>query len=143
MHPAAQVLTYGREHRLPMTMKIITAVLLLLTLGLGAVITHHDDAVVIADRGSTVVEVAHSQLPIESASAGVVAVSSADAITLTTVCVFVFLCCVLLAAVRLTWGRVPLRKPLAVASRGLSRESPPSLYLPVPASLSQLSVSRT
>ncbi|MGC5225093.1 hypothetical protein ACPW96_21200 [Micromonospora sp. DT81.3] len=117
-------------------MKIITTVLLLLTLGVGALSAHRDVDVVVAPAGTSVV----GEVTVDAVFAGV---STSDASALATVCVFIIVCCVLLVVARFIWRRGSSGAVLRIAPRGSPPQAMPVLLLLLSPSLSQLSISRT
>lgn len=125
-----------------LTMKLITASLLLVALGVIALSAHHDEASGLADPGSSVTVVAAGDVSTEqSVAAASVTDSAVDA--LMTVCALIVVCCVFLVAARFTWSRGGRTLVLAVSPRGSPRSAPPALRLPDHLSLTQLSISRT
>lgn len=124
-----------------LTMKLITAGLLLLALGVVALSAHRDVEIAPAD-GAPAVSVAVSS-GVAAVADGASVVADESSTLLTTVCVFIVVCCVFLAAARFTWRRMGSRVILAVAPRGSpSPERRPHSFAPR-LSLSQLSISRT
>jgi hypothetical protein len=122
-------------------MKLITTGLLLFSIVVVALSAHHDVDIVSAQpatvSGDTIVSA--------PADAGETITIAADvsAMMLTTVCVFIIVCCVLLVAARFSWRRVGARTVLVVSPRGSPSWTMPSLGFLPRLSLSQLSISRT
>lgn len=142
MLPVAVLSTRSGRSWVLLTMKLITAGLLLLALGVVALSAHREMVPVDAPPVTSVMT---SSAPVaehgDAIAASVVGDSSA---MLTGVCAFLAVCCVLLISVVFTMRRMgTARTVLAMAPRGSPARAVPRVTFFFRLSLSQLSISRT
>ena len=142
MHPQADLQPRRDTSWVLVTTKLVTALLLLVAVGVVALSAHHDGPSGLADPGSPAAVVI-SDAALSEHSVAAASVTDPATAALMTVCAFIAACCVFLVAARFTRRRAGRRPFLAVSPRGSPRWSIPAGRLPHHLSLSQLSISRT